>query len=113
MNTMRVTLLSSASTAAQTQALPASISLQYEVLAIVGLLIALVFVCLWLRRTAIKYRALSEEHDSMTARFRNVIDIEVEKQRVVGELEAERRRLQGDIERAQEQRKQSEAEVHE
>lgn len=112
MITLLISLLFATSTAAQTQSLPASTILQYEVLVIVGLLIALVFVCLWMVRTVIKYRALSKEHGSVVARFQPVIDLDLEKQRVVGELEAERKILQERIEQAQEQKKRSEAELH-
>lgn len=132
MTAFLATLFAHVSTAAQTHTFSKSIALQaawsflvaakpkfyaasniYEVFVIIGLLIALVLVCLWLRRTIIKYRTLSREHDNLAARFRGVIDVEVEKQRVASEFEAERRRLQGYIEQAQEQRRQAEAEFGE
>jgi flagellar motility protein MotE (MotC chaperone) len=50
-----------------------------------------------LRSLETKHRALSEDHAGLKTRYQGIIDVEAEKQRVLGALELERSRLQIDI----------------
>lgn len=68
-----------------------------------GLFVALavlVVLFLKLRKSDAVRRLLAQERDALTARFRDVVDVEAEKQRVLGALETERTRLQSDMNRA-------------
>lgn len=81
-------------------------------------LIVLVVLAVWL----VKLRAerverarslalLQQEHAAMLDRFRGVVDVDSERQRVLAQLEADRARLQGEITQARAQREQAQQEL--
>ena len=74
----------------------------------VAAIAALIFIQLRLRQLKSAHQILSQEHESLTQehanlkyRFRDVLDAEAEKQRVLSELKVERERMQADMARQQ------------
>ena len=68
---------------------------------VVAAIVALIFIALRLRQLKSVHQTLLQEHSGLKDRFRNVLDAESEKQRVLSELDVERTRLQADIARQQ------------
>lgn len=68
---------------------------------VIAAIVALIFITLRLRQLKSVHQILLQEHSGLKDRFRNVLDAESEKQRVLSELDVERTRLQADIARQQ------------
>jgi hypothetical protein len=65
--------------------------------------VILIFLLLRLNKLGSQHRTLSQEHSRLVDRFRSVLDLEVEKQRILEQFEQQRRQLQDDIARTQAQ----------
>src|SRR2546423_11811179 len=71
---------------------------------LIGLLVlargALALLVMRLRKLSADHRALEQQHTDLENRFRPVVDIEVERRRVLGEFEAERAQFTEEMARA-------------